>query len=72
MAESGREEWPGWRGSQLTAQESGYGSLGCREEETDCCESLEEQGVAQSPSPALVNQPTQTVSWPAASDNQIN
>ena len=57
--ESPREEWPGWRASQPPTQESGYGSLGCREEETDCCESLEETNQSTT---ALVNQLTQTVS----------
>ena len=57
--ERGGEEWPGWRESQPPTQESGYGSLGCREEETDCCESLEETNQA---STALVSQLTQTVS----------
>ena len=48
--ESGREDW----------QESGYGSLGYRDSETDCCDSLEETTHS---SAAVVNQLTQTVSW---------
>ena len=54
----GREDWQDWPGSQ-PAQESGYGSLGFRDSETECCDSLEE--TTQS-SAAVVNQLTQTVS----------
>ena len=57
--ENAREDWQDWRGCQPT-QESGYGSLGYRDSETDCCDSLEE---ATQVSPALVNQLSQTVSW---------
>ena len=62
--QSVREEWEGWRGSRppTTTQESGYGSLGWRDSETECCESLEE--ATQSTGPAVVvSQLTQTVSW---------
>lgn len=54
--ENAREDWQDWRGCQPT-QESGYGSLGYRDSETDCCDSLEE---ATQVSPALVNQLSQT------------